>query len=61
MAISIPRSIASSKRSSAELGSPEATARSTDAPFSVSLISCPVDYSENLRLTERLGEISAAG
>ncbi|MGO9506604.1 MAG: thiamine pyrophosphate-dependent enzyme, partial [Mycobacterium sp.] len=23
----------------------------------VSLISCPVDYSENLRLTDRLGEL----
>jgi acetolactate synthase-1/2/3 large subunit len=25
----------------------------------VSLISCPVDYSENLRLTQRLGELEA--
>jgi len=36
------------------------TLRKALADDGVSIISCPVDYSENLRLTERLGELDAA-
>ena len=30
----------------------------TDSSRSLSVIACPVDYSENLRLTDALGELS---
>jgi acetolactate synthase-1/2/3 large subunit len=33
------------------------TLRAALADDGVSLIACPVDYSENLRLTDRLGEL----
>jgi len=36
------------------------TLREALAEDGVSIIACPVDYSENLRLTERLGELDAA-
>jgi len=36
------------------------TLREALAGDGVSIIACPVDYSENLRLTERLGEVDAA-
>jgi acetolactate synthase-1/2/3 large subunit len=36
------------------------TLRAALADDGVSIIACPVDYSENLRLTERLGELDAA-
>jgi acetolactate synthase-1/2/3 large subunit len=36
------------------------TLRAALADGGVSIIACPVDYSENLRLTERLGELDAA-
>jgi len=36
------------------------TIRTTLADDGVSIIACPVDYSENLRLTERLGQLDAA-
>jgi acetolactate synthase-1/2/3 large subunit len=36
------------------------TLRSALADPGVSLIACPVDYSENLRLTDRLGQLDAA-
>jgi acetolactate synthase-1/2/3 large subunit len=36
------------------------TLRAALADGGVSIIACPVDYSENLRLTDRLGELDAA-